>query len=450
MHIHILGICGTFMGSLAVLAKESGHRVTGSDINCYPPISDQLDEMGIDVIPNYDVDQLSLSPDLIVIGNVMTRGAEIIEYILNNGLKYTSGPEWLGKNILSDRKVISVAGTHGKTTTSSIIASALKEMGEDPGYLIGGVPINFEASASLGTSPYFVIEADEYDTAFFDKRSKFIHYPAQTLVINNLEFDHADIFQDLDQIKWHFHQLIRSLPSKTKVRVPFHDENVSDLLSMGNWSSTKSFGMNNDADYSLVPVDKKFQIKEGDILHGDLSPKLFGKHNLMNIISAFSAMRSLGFESQKIIEAINQFNGVKRRLQPLHQFKNHNVFDDFAHHPTAIKFGINAIKERFPNEKLCVIAELASNTMRKGTLKNDVVNSFSHADYALITLSDDFEWDVENEFRSNVGVHIVKSNQDLESKLGSIDTEDINFLIMTNKSSLPFINALERRIIHHD
>ena len=434
------------MGSLAVLAKESGHHVTGSDINCYPPISDQLDEMGIDVIPNYDVDQLKLSPDLVVIGNVMTRDMEIIEYILNHGLTYTSGPEWLGKNILANRRVISVAGTHGKTTTSSIIASALKELGEDPGYLIGGVPINFEASASLGSSPYFVIEADEYDTAFFDKRSKFIHYPAETFIINNLEFDHADIFKDLDQIKWHFHQLIRSLPSKTEVRVPINDDNISDLLDMGNWSSTKSFGMSDEADYSIISNNENLHIKEGDVLHGNLSPKLFGKHNLMNIISAFSALRSIGFEGDKILDAINQFNGVKRRLQQLDQFISHNVFDDFAHHPTAIKYGINAIKERFPDQKLCVLSELASNTMRKGTLKDEVVNSFSEADYAFISASDDFEWDIENEFGSHEGVHVVKSDQDLINKLASIDTDGLNFLIMTNKSSLPFINALESRI----
>ena len=319
-------------------------------------------------------------------------------------------------------------------------------MGEDPGYLIGGVPINFEASASLGSSPYFVIEADEYDTAFFDKRSKFIHYPAETFVINNLEFDHADIFKDLDQIKWHFHQLIRSLPSKTEVRVPINDDNISDLLDMGNWSSTKSFGMSDEADYSIISNEENLHIKEGDVLHGSLSPKLFGKHNLMNIISAFSALRSIGFEGDKILDAINQFNGVKRRLQQLDQFISHNVFDDFAHHPTAIKYGINAIKERFPDQKLCVLAELASNTMRKGTLKDEVVNSFSEADYAFISASDDFEWDIEIEFGSHEGVHVVKSDQDLINKLASIDTDGLNFLIMTNKSSLPFINALESRI----
>ena len=330
MHIHILGICGTFMGSLALLAKESGHRVTGSDINCYPPISDQLDEMGIKVIPNYDIDQLKLEPDLIVIGNVMTRGMDIIEHILDNGLAHTSGPKWLGQNILADRKVISVAGTHGKTTTSSIIASALMEMGQDPGYLIGGVPINFDASASLGSSEYFVIEADEYDTAFFDKRSKFIHYPAQTLVINNLEFDHADIFKDLEQIKWHFHQLIRSLSSKVDLRVPYEDQNIRDLLSMGNWSTTKAFGFNEKADFAVILKDGNLFVKEGDDLYEMMSPRLFGKHNLMNIISAFSALRSLGFESEKILKAVEKFDGVKRRLQRLNQFDNNAVFDDFA------------------------------------------------------------------------------------------------------------------------
>ena len=446
MHIHILGICGTFMGSLALLAKESGHQVTGSDTNCYPPISDQLDEMGIEVIPNYDIDQLKLQPDLIVIGNVMTRGMNIIEHILDNGLAYTSGPKWLGQNILADRKVISVAGTHGKTTTSSIIASALKEMGQDPGYLIGGVPINFDASASLGSSEYFVIEADEYDTAFFDKRSKFIHYPAQTLVINNLEFDHADIFKDLEQIKWHFHQLIRSLPSKVDLRVPYEDQNIRDLLSMGNWSTTKSFGFNEKADYAMILKDENLFVKEGDDRLEMMSPRLFGKHNLMNIISAFSALRSLGFESEKILKAVERFDGVKRRLQRLNQFDNNDVFDDFAHHPTAIKFGIDAIKDKYPNKRLCVLAELASNTMRQGTLKDEVVSSFSKADCAFIISNDDFEWDIEDAFKPFQNINIVSSHQDLMKDLESFNTDDYNFLIMTNRTSVPIIEALEKRL----
>jgi len=446
MHIHILGICGTFMGSLALLAKESGHQVTGSDTNCYPPISDQLDEMGIEVIPNYDIDQLKLQPDLIVIGNVMTRGMNIIEHILDNGLAYTSGPKWLGQNILADRKVISVAGTHGKTTTSSIIASALKEMGQDPGYLIGGVPINFDASASLGSSEYFVIEADEYDTAFFDKRSKFIHYPAQTLVINNLEFDHADIFKDLEQIKWHFHQLIRSLPSKVDLRVPYEDQNIRDLLAMGNWSSTKSFGFNEEADYAVILKDEKLFVKEGDDLYEMMNPILFGKHNLMNIISAFSALRSLGFESEEILKAVERFDGVKRRLQRLNQFDNNDVFDDFAHHPTAIKFGIDAIKDKYPNKRLCVLAELASNTMRQGTLKDEVVSSFSKADRAFIISNDDFEWDIEDAFKPFQNINIVSSHQDLMKDLESFNTDDYNFLIMTNRTSVPIIEALEKRL----
>ena len=446
MHIHILGICGTFMGSLALLAKESGHQVSGSDINCYPPISDQLDEMGIKVIPNYDIDQLKLEPDLIVIGNVMTRGMDIIEHILDNGLAYTSGPKWLGQNILADRKVISVAGTHGKTTTSSIIASALMEMGQDPGYLIGGVPINFDASASLGSSEYFVIEADEYDTAFFDKRSKFIHYPAQTLVINNLEFDHADIFKDLEQIKWHFHQLIRSLSSKVDLRVPYDDQNIRDLLAMGNWSTTKSFGFNEKADFAVILKDGNLFVKEGDDLHEMMSPRLFGKHNLMNIISAFSALRSLGFESEKILKAVEKFDGVKRRLQRLNQFDNNAVFDDFAHHPTAINFAIDAIKDKYPNKRLCVLAELASNTMRQGTLKDEVVSSFSKADCAFIISNDNFEWDIEDAFNPFQNINIVSSHQDLMKDLESIDTDDYNFLIMTNRTSIPFIEALEKRL----
>ena len=356
------------------------------------------------------------------------------------------GPKWLGQNILADRKVISVAGTHGKTTTSSIIASALMEMGQDPGYLIGGVPINFDASASLGSAEYFVIEADEYDTAFFDKRSKFIHYPAQTLVINNLEFDHADIFKDLEQIKWHFHQLIRSLPSKVDLRVHYEDQNIRDLLAMGNWSTTKSFGFNEKADYVVILKDENLFVKEGDDLHEMMSPRLFGKHNLMNIISAFSALRSLGFESKKILKAVEKFDGVKRRLQRLNQFKNNIVFDDFAHHPTAIKFGIDAIKEKYPNKRLCVLAELASNTMRQGTLKDEVVSSFSKADCTFIISNVDFEWDIEDAFKPFQNINIVSSHQNLLKDLESIDTDDYNFLIMTNRTSVPIIEALEKRL----
>ncbi|HJM71816.1 MAG TPA: Mur ligase family protein, partial [Gammaproteobacteria bacterium] len=332
------------------------------------------------------------------------------------------------------------------TTTSSIIASALKEMGQDPGYLIGGVPINFDASASLGSSEYFVIEADEYDTAFFDKRSKFIHYPAQTLVINNLEFDHADIFKDLEQIKWHFHQLIRSLPSKVDLRVPYEDQNIRDLLAMGNWSSTKSFGFNEEADYAVILKDEKLFVKEGDDLYEMMNPILFGKHNLMNIISAFSALRSLGFESEEILKAVERFDGVKRRLQRLNQFENNAVFDDFAHHPTAIKFGIDAIKDKYPNKRLCVLAELASNTMRQGTLKDEVVSSFSKADCAFIISNDDFEWDIEDAFKPLQNINIVSSHQDLMADLESFNTDDYNFLIMTNRTSVPIIEALEKRL----
>ena len=287
---------------------------------------------------------------------------------------------------------------------------------------------------------------DEYDTAFFDKRSKFIHYPSDVLIINNLEFDHADIFNDIEQIKWHFHQLIRSLPSKTKILTPFQDLNIRSLLAMGNWSETQSFGMSEKADYSILNNSGMISIKENDAVERIISPELFGDHNLMNIISSYSALRSLGIESDKIIESINAFKGVKRRLQRLNQFKQNKVFDDFAHHPTSIEFGIKAIKEKYPNEKLCVIAELASNTMRQGTLKDDLIHSFEEADSVLILSDSGFEWDLKSEFKNLNNAIVTENIKDLDDELDRIDTDEINFLIMTNKSSVSIIESLEQRL----
>ena len=286
MHLHILGISGTFMGSLAVLASEMGHRVTGSDLNCYPPISDQLHALNIEVIPNYDIEQLEINPDLIVIGNVMSRGMPIIEEILNRKIDFTSGPKWLADNVLKDKTVIAVSGTHGKTTTSSLIAFMMRDLGIDTGYLIGGVPIGFNESATVGRDPYFVIEADEYDTAFFDKRSKMIHYNPDVLVINNIEYDHADIFKDIEEILWQFHQLIRVLPQKSKIIANKEDSNIANLFKMGVWSEIEYFGTEKSESWSLNKVGSGYEIFRNYKKVKALNPIIFGDHNMLNSLAA--------------------------------------------------------------------------------------------------------------------------------------------------------------------
>ena len=444
MHIHILGISGTFMGSLAAIAKESGFKVTGSDLYSYPPISDQLNDLGIEVIPNYDLEQLDLNPDLIVIGNVMTRGMPLVEAILNGDIPYTSGPEWLGNNILKDRTVIAVSGTHGKTTTASLIAFILQDLGYDPGYLIGGVPIGFSTSATRGSDPYFVIEADEYDTAFFDKRSKFIHYNPNFLIINNIEFDHVDIFSDMSEIYWQFHQLLRLIPSDTTVIANGDDDNIAKLFSQGFWSERVTFGKSNQHDWSMdVIPDEGVTFSRGKEQIGQIRPQIIGQHNMMNILGATAVLSTVGLENKDILKSIDRFPGVKRRLEFLGEHSGIKIFDDFAHHPTSIIASIDSLKDKYQGDgSLYTITELASNTMKKGTLREELVDSFDQADLSLIINNKDIEWDIEKEYTNKNNTIIIENHEEIMDHLSDqLKPGDI-ILIMTNRTSVPIREVL--------
>ena len=433
------------MGSLAVLAKDSGATVTGSDLKSYPPISEQLEDLNIKVIPNYDIDQLQLKPDLFVIGNVMSRGMPIIEQILTQNLPYTSGPRWLKDNILDQKQVIAVSGTHGKTTIASLIAFILKDLGADPGYLIGGIPIGFDRSSNIGTGPIFIVEADEYDTAFFDKRSKFIHYKSDVLLINNIEFDHVDIFNDVDQIIWQFHQLLRTLSPRTRIIANGDDLNIQKLFALGVWSEIDYFGssfsdsqkwtcaLDDHGQYNLSLKGKKLE---------PIHSKLFGQHNMLNVTAAIASLSNLGLNPRELMASAQNFIGVKRRLEYLGKFSNIHLFDDFAHHPTAIKASMAAMKSKFHSSRLYAVVELASNTMRKGSLKSDLKESFHDADFVWILDFGDAEWDIQKEFLGIKNVGIAKNMEDLSDQLWSKLKVDDSLVIMTNKDSVGIRNIL--------
>src|SRR3954471_24426610 len=335
MHIHILGICGTFMGGLAALAREAGHRVTGCDANVYPPMSDQLRGLGIELIEGYGADQLALKPDLFVIGNVVTRGNPLVEAILDAGKPYTSGPQWLAEHVLLGRHVLAVAGTHGKTTTTSMLAWALEQGGKAPGFLVGGVPLDFGVSARLGDGAAFVIEADEYDTAFFDKRSKFVHYRPRTAVLNNLEFDHADIFDDLAAIERQFHHLVRTVPSTGRVVVNGLEESLVRVLHQGCWSEVRSFGAA-VSDFTAEGEPHDFDVLLAGKVAGHVDWELTGEHNLLNALAAIAAAEHVGVSADRAAGALGSFRNVKRRMELRGTVAGIEVFDDFAHHPTAI------------------------------------------------------------------------------------------------------------------
>jgi UDP-N-acetylmuramate: L-alanyl-gamma-D-glutamyl-meso-diaminopimelate ligase len=379
MHIHILGICGTFMGGIAVIAREAGHKVTGCDASVYPPMSTQLAAQGVNLIEGYGADQLNLNPDVYVIGNVVTRGNPLMEEILNRGLPYISGPQWLAENVLRGRWVLAVAGTHGKTTTSSMLAWILEYAGLNPGFLIGGVPENFGISARLTPSSFFVIEADEYDTAFFDKRSKFVHYGPRTVVLNNLEFDHADIFPDLVAIETQFHHLVRTLPGNGLIVSNGAEGNLERVLARGAWTQVERFGVAQGWQAAAREADG-FDVQFSGEPQGRVRWDLMGEHNIANALAAIAAARHAGVPSKAAIEALAQFKNVKRRMEIRGVVNGVTIYDDFAHHPTAIETTLAGLRKKVGRACIFAVLEPRSNTMKLGVMKDALAASLDAAD----------------------------------------------------------------------
>ncbi len=387
-HIHILGICGTFMGGLAILARESGIRVTGSDENVYPPMSTQLQEIGIELHSGYDPKIIkALKPDCVVIGNALSRGNATVEYVLSNNIPFTSGPEWLEQHVLQSRWVLAVAGTHGKTTTASMLAWILEYAKMDPGFLIGGIPNNFGLSAKLGKTPFFVIEADEYDTAFFDKRSKFLHYKPRTLILNNLEFDHADIFDDLAAIKTQFHHLIRIIPENGLIISKKQDDNLNSVLQQGCWTPIEyQYPEASNIEWSfrlLVADGSHFEVFYNSASFGEVLWDLQGLHNVSNAMSAIAAARHVGVPVKHAIDALRQFKNVKRRMELRGVVNEICVYDDFAHHPTAIMTTLEGLRAKVGQKKITVILETRSNTMKSGIHDAILPESLKAADNCI-------------------------------------------------------------------
>ena len=397
MHIHILGICGTFMGGLAALAREGGHRVTGCDAGVYPPMSDQLRALGIELVEGYGAEQLALRPDLFVVGNVITRGNPLIEAVLDAGAPYTSGPQWLADHVLKGRHVLAVAGTHGKTGTTSMLAWVLDKAGLEPGFLVGGVPLNFGVSARLGkmgTVSPFVIEADEYDTAFFDKRSKFVHYRPRTLVLNNLEFDHADIFDDLAAIERQFHHLVRTVPARGRLVVNARDDNLQRVLGRGCWSEVQRFGARKEEPGALRARGEPhaFDVLRGSLKIGRVEWSLLGEHNQLNALAAIGAAEHVGVAPEAAAKSLAGFENVRRRLELLGEAAGVKVYDDFAHHPTAIRTTVNGLRRKVGSQRILAVFEPRSNTMKLGEMKAQLPWSLEEADLAFCH-SGGLSWD---------------------------------------------------------
>ena len=385
MHLHILGICGTFMGGLAAIAREAGHRVTGCDANVYPPMSDQLRPLGIELVEGWSAEQMAQQPDIFVIGNVVTRGNPLFEAVLDAGARYTSGPQWLAEHVLAGRHVLAVAGTHGKTTTTSMLAWILEQAGLEPGFLVGGVPLNFGVSARLGRGRCFVIEADEYDTALFDKRSKFVHYRPRTAVLNNLEYDHADIFPDLAAIETQFHHLVRTVPASGRLVVNARDEALQRVLQRGCWSSVQRFGTRREEPGGLCARGEPdaFDVLRGSLKVGRVEWSLLGEHNQMNALAALAAAEHVGVAPETATAALRAFTNVRRRLELRGQAGGVKVYDDFAHHPTAMRTTVNGLRRRVGLERILAVFEPRSNTMKTGTMKAQLPWALEEADLSF-------------------------------------------------------------------
>lgn len=398
MHLHILGICGTFMGGIAAIAKAAGHRVTGSDRNVYPPMSTQLAALGIEVVEGFDPAQLEPAPDVVVVGNVMSRGHPVIEALLERDIPFVSGPEWLAREVLRGRWVLAVAGTHGKTTTSSMLAWILEFAGLSPGFLIGGVPEDFGISARLGEQPFFVIEADEYDTAFFDKRAKFVHYRPRSLILNNLEFDHADIYPDVAAIERQFHHLVRTVPASGLIVHHAADPHLEHVLQMGCWSQRESFSRSTANADGWTVADAAadgsgFEVCLQGRVVGRIDWSLIGGHNVDNALAAMAAARHAGVPPEVAAAALSEFRGIKRRMELKGSVAGVQVYDDFAHHPTAIATTLEGLRQRVGNERIVAIFEPRSNTMRLGVHRDALAPAFALADEVWLYTPPALAWD---------------------------------------------------------
>lgn len=420
MHIHILGICGTFMGGIAALAKQSGIKVTGCDANVYPPMSTQLEAQGITLIEGYNVDQIKLNPDIYVIGNAVSRGNPLMEEILNQGLPYISGPQWLAEHVLQGKWVLAVAGTHGKTTTASMLAWVLEYAGLAPGFLIGGVPENFSVSARLpnnpvqdkdSISPFFVIEADEYDTAFFDKRSKFVHYHPRTAVLNNLEFDHADIFEDLAAIQKQFHHLVRTIPQSGLIVMNATEPSLKQVIEKGCWTPVETFGDKSHWHMTNTQSDGSFDVMYGTEKQGTLTWEIMGDHNRMNALATIAAARHVGVPVWQSIEALKTFKNVKRRMELRGSVNAINVYDDFAHHPTAIATTVAGLRAKVGQARILAVLEPRSNTMKLGTMKAALPDSLVEAD-AVFCYGANVDWDIKEALKPIAGKSQVFMDMD--------------------------------------
>ena len=458
MHVHILGICGTFMGSLAVLAKQLGYRVTGSDVAVYPPMSTQLERAGIELIEGFGVDQLGLNPDQIIVGNVMTRGHAVIEEMLERKLELISGPQWLAQHVLRDRWVLAVAGTHGKTTTASMLAWILEYAGLKPGFLIGGAVNNFDYSARLGETPFFVIEADEYDTAFFDKRSKFVHYSPRTLILNNLEFDHADIFRDLEDIQRQFRHLLKLMPATGQMIINADDKNLSALHEEAQWCEKEFFGLKsvNDQpqgwqlltgkqDANDLNQDALCFTLDGQAYAGELSQP--GQHNQMNALAAMAAARHVGVTPDIALAALQEFRGVRRRMELKGVHAGVSVYDDFAHHPTAIRCTVESFSKRQDERsgRLIVVLEPRSNSMQMGVHKDQLATSLAAAEHCFVFDNGSLEWSLAEVF-SDSSVVIQDDVELLVQSVADLAQAGDNVLVLSNGGFQGFCERLCKQL----
>jgi len=448
MHIHILGICGTFMGGIALLAREMGLTVSGSDQNVYPPMSTQLADAGITLTEGWDPAQLfpsqGAAPDLVVIGNALSRGNPAVEAVLDRGLPYTSGPAFLAEHLLTDRWVLAVAGTHGKTTTASMLAWILEDAGLTPGFLIGGVPRNFGLSARMGNAPFFVVEADEYDTAFFDKRSKFVHYRPRTVVLNNLEYDHADIFADIEAIERQFHHLLRTVPGNGLIIAPDNDPHITRVLEMGRWTPLEPIGKSSWHAQLNAADGSDFEVLFGDNGQGRVQWALLGRHNVHNALAAIAAARHAGVPTKYACEALGRFLSPKRRMEVRGEISGVTVYDDFAHHPTAIKTTLAGLRARVGAARIFAVLEPRSNTMRMGVHRDTLAPALAEADAVLLHQPAGLDWNLDHVTAALDTAQVFDDIERLAAHIADNTRPGDHVLIMSNGA----FGGLHEKLLH--